>query len=242
LGEGEEGADDKGIELRAAGFVEAADSFLVRQTFTIWARRNHGVKRIDYTDNAGDDGNFCALQAGRIALTIERFVVVENIERCAFETGKHPQDSPAILRMLFHEGVFVCVQASGLTKNRVRDSHLPDVVEKRGYFKILKFGFLEAKFLPNTHSPFRQASAVDAGVEILEIQELIEGTDDGIAQCSRLFFQLLDPERLQRPENRGSFRGRWSLVIRHCSYLQNNKQVPEPDEELELFTQADTAW
>jgi hypothetical protein len=31
-------------------------------------------------------------------------------------------------------------------------------------------------------------------------------------------------------------------VIRHWSYQQNSRQVPEPDEEPELFTQAETAW
>jgi len=144
-------------------------------------------------------------------------VVVENIERRAFETRKHTQDSPAILRMFFHEGEFIRVETTGLAEYRIGDAHLPDVVEKRSYFKILKLRFLEAKLPPYAHAPFRQASAVDAGVKVLEIKELIKGADDGIAECGRLFFQLLDPERLQRPENRGSFRGRWSLVIRHWS-------------------------
>jgi hypothetical protein len=35
----------------------------------------------------------------------------------------------------------------------------------------------------------------------------------------------------------------WNLVVRHCSYQQSNKQVPEPevDVEPELFTQAEIA-
>jgi hypothetical protein len=82
---------------------------------------------------------------------------------------------------------------------------------------------------------------VHTGVEILEIEELIEGADDRIAERSRLFFQLFDTERLQRPEYRGSFRRRWSLVIRHWNYLQNNRQLPEPEDEPELLTQAETA-
>jgi len=38
-------------------------------------------------------------------------------------------------------------------------------------------------------------------IEILEIEELIEGADDGIAERRRLFFKLFDSERLQRRGN-----------------------------------------
>jgi hypothetical protein len=83
---------------------------------------------------------------------------------------------------------------------------------------------------------------VYASVEVLEVEELIERADDGIAKRGGLFFELLDAERLQPHGNGESVRWLWSLVIRHGNYLQNKRHVPEPDEELELFTQADTAW
>jgi hypothetical protein len=116
-------------------------------------------------------------------------------------------------------------------------------VEKRGNFEILKLGFFQAQFLPDTHTPFRQARAVDAGVEIFQVEELIEGANDRIAERSRLLFELLDAKRLQRAGRRGTLHRRWNLVIRHCSYKQNKKQPPEPepDVEPELFTQAETA-
>jgi hypothetical protein len=58
-----------------------------------------------------------------------------------------------------------------------------------------------------------------------------------------LFLKLLDAERLQRPERRGTLHGHWNLVIRHCGYQQSKKQVPEPEPDVvpELFTQAETA-
>jgi hypothetical protein len=31
-------------------------------------------------------------------------------------------------------------------------------------------------------------------------------------------------------------------MTRHGCYRQNNQQLPEPDEEPELLTQAETAW
>ena len=244
MGEREEGADDNRVELSATGFVEAAHGFLVGKAFSIGARRNHGVKCIDHADDAGDDRNLRILEARGIAFAVEGFVVVENIESRAFEAGEHAQNGPAILGVLFHQGVFIRVEKPGFAEDCIRDADLTDIVEERGDFEILKLGFFEAEFLPDAHAPFREASAVHSGVEILEIEELIEGADDGIAERRRLFFKLLDTERLQRPGYRGSFRGRWSLINRHCSYQQNKKQEPdpEPDEEPELFTQAETAW
>src|SRR5882672_8044179 len=79
-----------------------------------------------------------------------------------------------------------------------------------------------------------------AGVEVLQVQELVEGADDGIAERTRLFFELFDAQRLQRPEGRGTLHGRRNLIIRHCRYQHSKKQEPEPG--LELFTQAEIAW
>jgi hypothetical protein len=242
LGEREEGADDNGVKLSAAGFVEPAHGFLVRQTFSIGTRRNHGIKGIDYADDARDYWDFSAPKGGGIALAVEGLMMMENIEGRALEAGEHAQNGPAVFGMFFHQGIFVRVETTGLAENRVRDTDFTDVVEERGHFEILKLGFLEAEFLANAHAPFREASAVHSGIEILEIEKLIEGADDGIAERRRLFFKLLDAERLQRRRNRETFRGHWNLVIRHWSYQQNNRQVPEPDEESELFTQAETAW
>ena len=217
MGEREEGADDNWIELSAACFGEAADGFFVGQAFSIGTRGNHGVERIDHANDARDYGNFRVLEAGGIAFAIEGFMVVENIERRAFEAGEHAQNGPAIFGVLFHEVVFIRVEAPGLAEDGVRNAHFADIVKERGHFEILKLGFLKAEFLADTHSPFREASAVDAGVEILEIEELIESADDGIAERGGLFFELLDAERLQRSGYEGSFQERWSLVIRHWS-------------------------
>ena len=83
---------------------------------------------------------------------------------------------------------------------------------------------------------------MDAGVEIFQVEELIERTDDRIAKRGNLLFELFDAKRFQRPRGQGALHGRRNLVIRHCSYQQNKRQEPEPPEvELELFTQAETA-
>jgi hypothetical protein len=117
---------------------------------------------------------------------------MENIESSALEAREHAQHGPAVLGVLLHEGIFFGVEAPGLAKDGIRDADFTDVVQKRGNFEILKLGFLQAQFLPDAHTPFRQPSAVDAGVEIFQVEELIEGADDGIAERGRLFFELLD--------------------------------------------------
>src|SRR5882672_11421086 len=85
-----------------------------------------------------------------------------------------------------------------------------------------------------------------AGVEVFQIEELIEGTNDGVAEGGSLLFESLNPERIQRPQGPGSLRERWNLVVRHCSYQQSKRQEPEPEPEPELepelFTQAEIAW
>jgi len=81
-----------------------------------------------------------------------------------------------------------------------------------------------------------------ASVQVLKIEELVEGTNDGIAESGSLLFESLNPERIQCPQGLGSLRERWNLVVRHCSYQQSKEQEPEPEVEPEPFTQAETAW
>ncbi len=81
-----------------------------------------------------------------------------------------------------------------------------------------------------------------ASVQVLKIEELVEGANDRSAKRGSLLFELLNPERIQRPQGPGSLRERWNLVVRHCSYQQSNEQEPEPEVEPEPFTQAETAW
>jgi len=40
-----------------------------------------------------------------------------------------------------------------------------------------------------------------AGVEILEIEELVEGANDGIAEGGSLLFELLDAKQIRRPKD-----------------------------------------
>ena len=242
FGEGKERPDDNRVKLSTACFIEPAYGFLERQPSSIGPRRNHGIKGIDNADDARHNGNLGALEPSGVALTVKRFVMMEYIKSRTLETREHAQHGPAVLGVFFHERVFIRIEASGLAKDGIRDSYFADVVQERGNLEILKFGLFQAQFLSDAHTPFREPSAVDAGIEILQVEQLIERTDDRIAKRGNLLFELFDAKRFQRP-GRGIFRGRRNLVIRHCSYQQSKRQEPEPPEvEPELLTQAETAW
>src|SRR5437762_8342791 len=110
--------------------------------------------------------------------------MMENIESRAFEAREHAQHSPAILGVFFHERILFRVETLRLAENGIRDAHFTDVVQERGNFEILKFGFFQAQFPSDAHTPFRQPGAVHAGVEIFQVEELVEGADDRTAKRS----------------------------------------------------------
>ena len=166
---------------------------------------------------------------------------MQNIESRALEAREHAQHSPAVLGVFFHERELFRVERLRLAENGIRDAHFADVVQERGNFEILKFGFFQAQFPSDAHTPFRQPGAVHAGIQVFQIEELVERSDDRSAKRGSLCFELLDAEGLPRRRGRGTFHGRWNVVVRHRSYQHNRKQEPEPDVEPELFTQAETA-
>ena len=244
FGERKEGPDDNGVKLSATGLIEPAYGFPEGQAFSIRTRRNHGIECVDDADDARHNGNFRALEPGWVSLSIERLVMMQDIKSGALETREHAEHSPTVLAVFFHERVFLRIEALGLAEDGIRDAYLADVMQERGNLEILKVGFFQAQFLSDAHTPFREPGAVDAGVKILQVEELIERADDRIAKRGNLLFELFDAERFRRPKGRETLRGRRNLVNRgHCSYQQNKKQEPEPPEvEPELFTQAETAW
>src|SRR5882762_2720563 len=95
------------IELSAAGHNEAANRFIKWQSLAVRPRGNHGVERVDDGNNPRNDGDFRLFQTSGIALTIESFMVMQNVERGALKPGEHAQYRPTILGMLLHQGVLV---------------------------------------------------------------------------------------------------------------------------------------
>ena len=74
---------------------------------------------------------------------------------------------------------------------------------------------------------------MDAGIEILQVQKLVESADDRGAKGGDLFFDLLDTQRFRYPAQAGAHVEHRNPLVPHAFY----HQFP-----LELFTQAETAW
>jgi hypothetical protein len=78
-----------GIKLRAARLDQPAYRFFGRKAVAVRSRGDHGVKRVYDGDDPRYDGDFSLLQTGRVALSVIIFMVMENVERRPFETGKN---------------------------------------------------------------------------------------------------------------------------------------------------------
>src|SRR5882757_611225 len=178
LRKGKKALHDDRIELSAAGHNQAANRLFKWQASAVRPRGDHGVERVDDRNNSRNDGDFRLFQTSGIPLTVESFMVMQNVERGALKPREHAQHRPAILRMLLHQRVFVGFQFSGLSEDGVGNANFSDIVKQRGNLQVLQHRLFESEFLADAHAPFRQARAVYAGVEVLEVQELVERTDD----------------------------------------------------------------
>ena len=75
-----------------------------------------------------------------------------------------------------------------------------------------------------------------AGVEILKVEKLGEGTDDRGAKGRNLLFDLLDAERFRHSTQGGAYAEHRNQFLGHAFYHQLPFEFP-----LELFTQAEMA-
>ena len=91
-------------------------------------------------------------------------------------------------------------------------------MEEGGDLDVLQADLLQPELLPDPHRPFRQSRAVHAGVEVLQVQHLVERADRGLPCAPDLLLQLLDPQRAPREggpilalaREQGAGRGHWS--------------------------------
>src|SRR5438067_4537064 len=104
LGNRDEDIDDGGIELLAAGVDQAADGFVGREAAAIGAAGDHGVKGVDYGDDARPEGNIIAFKSGGIAAAIEALMMMEYIKTGLLKRVEEAKYRPSILRMLLHDG------------------------------------------------------------------------------------------------------------------------------------------
>jgi len=93
------------------------------------------------------------------------------------ETREHAQHGPAVLGVFFMSAIFFRVEAAGFSENGTEfqlcryhagERPTPDSAAP----------LPQGQLLTDAHAPFRQARAVDSGVEILQIEKLVEGADE----------------------------------------------------------------
>src|SRR5215470_5370099 len=108
-------------------------------------------------------------------------MMVKNVKGCALKPWEHTKNRPTIFGVFLHQCVFFVVETARLAKDRVRYANFADVMEERCDLQVLQSGFFETEFLPHAHSPFCEARAVNSGIEILQVEQLIEGANHRIA-------------------------------------------------------------
>src|SRR2546426_8623198 len=73
-------------------------------------------------------------------------------------------------------------------------AHFANIVEKRGNFQVLQFRFFQAELLSDAHAPFREARAVNPGIEIFQIRSE-EHTSELQSPCNLVCRLLLEKKK-----------------------------------------------
>src|SRR5262249_49966891 len=94
-------------------------------------------------------------------------------------------------RMALHDFVFFVGQPAGLVENVVGNAHLADVVQQGPHLEAVHVAFRNAEAARDQKSPLRQARAVEARVQIPQIEKLIEAADKAAVKFTDLILQIL---------------------------------------------------
>ncbi len=103
------------------------------------------------------------------------------------------------------------VSFGGLVENGVGDSDFADVVKERCNFEIGEARFVHSHFAGHVERPFRQARAVNACVQILQVEQLIQRADQRSAQSGELLLHFFDAQRREIVDQSGR-----ELRVRFC--------------------------
>src|SRR5229473_1772160 len=71
-------------------------------------------------------------------------------------------------------------------------------MQQRGDLYLVQGVFRDVQLTRHPNGPLRQASAVDAGAEVLQVKQLVEGADHRVTKGGMVFLQFLDAHQQQR--------------------------------------------
>src|SRR5580698_4151669 len=100
--------------------------------------------------------------------------------------------------MAVDESAFLRREWTGLFQNGVGHSNLTNVMQQRGYLDLIKALFRNLHLTSYSKRPFRQSSAVYPSVDVLQVEHLVEGTHERVAESEMLLFQFLDAQHKPR--------------------------------------------
>src|SRR5712691_8315201 len=191
----DETIDDGRIELSALGEDEPTNRLLEGQPLTVRPVGGHRVERVDHRHDAGADRDLRAGEARGVARAVDVLVMMEHEQARPLELREQPDNRPAVLRVLLHQRPLLVGEPGGTLQHRVGNPHLADVVQQRGQFDVTQAFPTDAEVPRHADAPLGEPRAVEAGVQILEIQQLIEGADERRVHAFDARFQLFHAQR-----------------------------------------------
>ena len=189
----EERGHDRGIELGSGASLELTQGLGAREPGPVGAIGNERVVGIAGENDPGGKRYFFAGEAVGIAAPVPALVLVTDGESDVRESGQLPQDPLADRGVLAHEIPLLVVQGARLVQDRIRDSDLPDVVEKRPGFHFCERSPLEPECRSDGDRQITNDIRVLTRIAITLTQSRCERPDDSPVRLGRPTTFLADP-------------------------------------------------
>ena len=125
--------------------------------------------------------------------------MVQHEEADALEARHRAKHGPPVLGMLLDDRVLLLGQLRRLPQDGVGDADLPDVMKDGRRFEVAQAVVIEPEIAADADRPFGETGRVHAGVQILQIEELIHRADHRRTHGQELRLQLLDLDVLRTP-------------------------------------------
>src|SRR5690242_6329038 len=147
---GERGYDRR-VVTRADKTLDAGERVFKLHRFLIRTIRRHRIERVGDGDDLAHQRNLVAFQTLRITHAVDHLVVHVHARQELLHRRDLRHDLVALLRMAFHDLVFVVGERRGLLEDLVVDRDLPDVVQKRADANLLDLIVEQTETLRDRH-------------------------------------------------------------------------------------------
>src|SRR5688572_17939246 len=129
--------------------------------------------------------------------------MVKNEQADALEAWHHAKDCPPVLGMLLDNLKLLLRQPRRFPEDVIRRSDLTDVVQDCRDLEVTQCRVVKAEVPSDAHRPFGEPRRMNAGVQVLQIEQLIERANDGRTHGKELPLELLDAQVRRTPRRDG---------------------------------------